>query len=63
MTENVVKYLNMTIKDKLVEIIYLQLCSLIKWDGVYKKGTSWEGPRPYVPHIFELPSNYQVIIW
>ena len=30
MTENVVKYLNMTIKDKLVEIIYLQLFSLLK---------------------------------
>ena len=34
---------------KLVEIIYLQLFSSLKWDGVWKKGTSWAGPCPLMP--------------
>ena len=35
--------------DILVEIIDLQICSSLKLDGVYKKGTSWAGPRPIYP--------------
>ena len=38
-------YLNMKMKEKLFEIIDLQLFSSLKLDDVYKKGTSWAGPR------------------
>ena len=41
----VVQYLNMKMKVKLVEIIDLKRFSSLKWDGVWKKGTSWDGPR------------------
>ena len=34
MPENVVHYLNMKMSDILVEIIYLKLCSSIKFDGL-----------------------------
>ena len=43
--KNVVHYLNMKMPDILVEIIDLQLCSSLKWDGVYTKGVSWAGPH------------------
>ena len=33
--KNVVHYLNIKMKGKSVEIIGLQLCSSLKWDGVY----------------------------
>ena len=32
-------------KDMLVEIIDLQICSSLKLYGMWKKGTSWYGPR------------------
>ena len=38
--KNVVHYLNMKTKGKPVDIIDLQILSSLKWDGVYKKGTS-----------------------
>ena len=31
-------------KGKLVEIFNLKICSSLKWDGVWNKGTSWYGP-------------------
>ena len=44
MPENIVHYLNMKIPDIFFEIIDLKLCSSLKWDGVWNKGTSWYGP-------------------
>ena len=44
--KNIVHYLSMKMPDILVEMIYLKPFSSLKWDGVYKKGTSWAGPRP-----------------
>ena len=48
----VIHYLNMKIKGTCVEIIDLKLCISLKWDGVYKKGMSWAGPRLYMYVIF-----------
>ena len=31
-------------EKKSVKIIDLELCSSLKWDSVYRKGTSWAGP-------------------
>ena len=45
MTENIVHYLNNKMKNILVEIIDLQFFTLLKWDGAYKKGLSWDGPQ------------------
>ena len=62
-------YLNMKIKRKWVDIIDLKFFSSLKWDGVYKKGTSWAGPRllkdsqipvPYLPW-HQHPSINQVL--